>query len=168
MRASQSCICAFVLLSALTSSTWGQADVEPSKASLCELYQHPEQYSGKIVRVRASVSGNDLSLEDFSERQSCSAYMRVHLELPESVKPKPGFDLVRDDTLNELFDALHKGMNVVATYDGRFDPAFVWHAHKREPIGQGQAKGYGKKQRYDGRIVLQRVTEVVARPMPRR
>jgi hypothetical protein len=168
MKTSQFCIFAFFLLSALSGSTWGQAGAEPSKVSLCELYQHPERYSGKIVRVRASVSGNDLSLDDFSEREPCSAYMRVHLELPESVTPKPGFDLVRDETLNEFLDALHKGMNVIGTYEGRFDPAFVWHAHKREPVGQGQPKGYGKKQRYDGRIVLRRVADVVVRPMPRR
>ena len=34
------------------------------RVSLCDLAQHPEQYNGKMVEVRASVAGQDLSIDD--------------------------------------------------------------------------------------------------------
>jgi hypothetical protein len=138
------------------------------RVSMCDLYENPEQYAGKIVTVTASVVGSDLSLDDFSNEKRCSAYMRVHLEFPGDVKPMPGFDLIRDEAFNKFFDDLHKGMNVLATYEGRFDPAFVWRDRKRIRVSQDEEKGYGKKHQYDGRIVLHRISEVVGRPFPRK
>jgi hypothetical protein len=64
--------------------------------------------------------------------------------------------------------AAHKGMNVVAIYEGRFDPAFAWRNRKRIRLSQNEEKGYGKKHQYDARIVLRRIIDVVARPMPRK
>lgn len=150
--------------------SYGQMDKQdtPLKVTMCDLYEHPEQYAGKIVEVRANVSGKDLALDDFSETKSCSAYMKLHLELPQETTPAPGFDLVRGDAYNELHEKLHQGMNVVATYEGRFDPLFVWREQKRVRVGEGTDKGYGKSRRYDGRIVLRKVSDVVARPIPHR
>lgn len=150
--------------------SYGQMKTEdtPLKVTMCELYEHPEQYAGKMVEVRANVSGNDLALGDFSNQKSCSAYMRLHLELPQETKPAPSFNLVRGDAYSKLLQKLHQGMNVIATYEGRFDPAFVWRDHKRIRVSGTTDKGYGKKNRYDGRIVLRAVSDVLARPMPRR
>jgi len=158
-----------VLLSLYAVLSYGQmAQDAPLKVTMCDLYEHPKQYAGKVVEVRANVSGNNLSLDDFSNQKSCSAYMRLHLELPHEVTPAPSFDVLRDEAYNELFEKLHRGMNVIAIYEGRFDPAFVWHDQKRIRVGEGTDKGYGKKHRYDGRIVLRKISEVLARPIPRR
>jgi hypothetical protein len=140
----------------------------PLKVTMCDLYEHPEQYAGKMIEVRANASGSDFSLGDFSNQKSCSAYMRLHLEFPQDIKPTPSFDLIRDDAANNFLGKMHEGMNVIATYEGRFDPAFVWRDQKRIRVGQGIEKGYGKKHRYDGRIVLQKISDVLARPIPHR
>jgi hypothetical protein len=153
----------------LRSPVYGQTDKDmPLPVTACELYEHPEQYAGRMVEVRANVSGKDLALDDFSDQKSCSAYMKLHLEFPQEIRPVPNFNLVHDDAYNELFEKLHGGMNVTATYEGRFDPAFVWNDQKRRRVGESTSDGYGKKHRYDGRIVLRKVSDVLARPMPRR
>jgi hypothetical protein len=149
--------------------SYGQTDKDmPLKVTACELYEHPEQYAARMVEVRANVSGKDLALDDFSDQKSCSAYMKLHLEFPQEIRPVPNFNLVHDDAYNELFEKLHGGMNVTATYEGRFDPAFVWNDQKRRRVGESISDGFGKKHRYDGRIVLRKVSDVLARPMPRR
>ena len=133
----------------------------PIKATLCELAEHPEQYAGKMVTVHASEMGKDFWIEDFTNR-SCSSWTQVIVVYPDQIKPAPGFDLVRDDTFNKFFEEVRKGKNVEATYEGRFDAAYVWRDHKR--ISVGTDKGYGKKQKYGARIVLRSISEVVARP----
>jgi hypothetical protein len=162
---------AFVLsLIVYAVPSYGQSGKQdmPLNVTACELYEHPEQYAGKMVEVRANVSGKDLALDDFSNQKSCSAYMKLHLELPQDAKPVPTFDLLRDGAYRELFDNLQRGMNVTATFDGRFDPAFVWHDQKRTRVAGSTNDGYGKKHRYDGRIVLRKVSDLLSRPMPGR
>ena len=154
---------------------YGQMDNQdtPLKVTLCDLYEHPGQYAGKMVAVRAGSVGG-LSLENTlhdSPTQPCLAYMRLTVEFPNGVKPAPSFQLVRDDSLRELEDALHHGgaIHIDATYEGRFDPVFVWRDHKRIRVSQDEeAKGFGKKNEYDGRIVLRQVSGVWAKPLPRR
>jgi hypothetical protein len=145
--------------------TWGHAQTgageSPTKATLCELYQHPEQFAGKIVSVRASVAGNDLWIDTF-EQKACSSWMNVVVVLPEQVKPAPGFSLLHDDSLTTLLKSVRQGKGVQATFEGRFDAAFIWRDHKRIPVGTDP--GYGKKNRYGGRIVLQRVSDVLVLP----
>ena len=155
------------LYAVLSSGQLDKPDT-PLKASMCDLYEHPEQYAGRMVEIRANVSGIDLVLDDFSSQKSCTAYMRLHLEFPAQVKPTPGFDVLSGEAYNELFERLRRGMNVIATYEGRFDPLFVWRDHKRVRVGDGTDQGYGRNNRYDGRIVLRTVSDVQARPMPRR
>jgi hypothetical protein len=144
---------------------WGHAQAGdkgvPLKATLCELYEHPEQYSGKMVSVRASVAGNDLWIDSF-EQKACPSWIQVVVVFPDQVKPEPGFGLVHDDSLTELLEGAHKGKGVQATFEGRFDAAFVWRDHKK--ISVGAEAGYGKKHRYGGRIVLQRVSDVLVLP----
>jgi hypothetical protein len=133
------------------------------------LYQHPEQYAGKMVKVRGTVAGNDFWIDAFTEKP-CPTYMRIIVVFPDRVKPPPGFDLVRDKSFKEFEDAFYhpRPIHIGATFEGRFDAAFYWRDQKRIAVGQGQVKGYGKKHDYDGQIVLRQVSDVVAEPLPRR
>jgi hypothetical protein len=169
ITASRVC-CLLLVLSPLACR--GQAENPPvaMKATLCDLAQHPEQYIGKMVEVRASVAGNDLWIDDFEQKPACPSWMGVILVLPEQVKPKADFDTVRDDPFNQLFADLRKGMNVQATFEGRFEAVCTWSNQKQVWIGEGQekSKGFGKKGQYGGRIVLHRVSDILARPVPRK
>lgn len=169
MTASRVC-CLLLVLSPLACH--GQAENEPAamKATLCDLAQHPEQYIGKMVEVRASVAGNDLWIDDFDQKPACPSWMGAILVLPEQVKPRADVDVVRDGPLNQLFAELHKGMNVQATFEGRLEAVYTWRNQKQVWIGEGQEKpkGFGKKGRYGGRIVLHRVSDILARLVPRK
>jgi hypothetical protein len=155
--------CSVLLLGLCAVIGQGHADEQgaPIKVTLCDLAEHPEQYAGKMVAVRASEMGKDFWIEDFTNKP-CSAYTPVIVVYPDQIKPAPGFDLVRDDTFNKFFEEVRKGRYVEATYEGRFDVAYVWRDHKR--IGVGSDKGYGKKHRYGARVVLRRISDVVSRP----
>jgi len=151
---------------------WSQDAAKPVEATLCDLYQHPEQYAGKMVRVRGG-SVSELSIENIlhdSPVEPCPTYMRIIVVFPDQIKPAPGFQLVRDEAYKKLEEALHyQGpVRIDATYEGRFDAAFAWRDHKRIRIGQNKEKGYGKKHKYDARIVLRQVSDVWAKPVPRR
>ena len=158
------CLCVLTLLLHGTQSR-GQAEKErePLKVSLCDLYQHPEQYSGKMIEARGTVAGNDLWIDEFTQ-QPCPTWMGVIVVLPEHVKPRPSFNLIRDESFAQFKDALRKPMNVQATFEGRFDSVVSIEDEKRVRIG----KGYGKNHQYDGRIVLHKVSDVVARYIPRK
>ena len=133
----------------------------PVHATLCELAEHPEQYAGKMIAVHANEMGKDFWIEDFSNK-TCSAWTQVMVVYPEQVKPSPGFDLIRDDVFDRFFAEMRKGQNVEATYEGRYDVAYVWRDHKR--IDVTSQKGYGKNHRYGARIVLHRVYDVLSHP----
>jgi hypothetical protein len=157
------------LLLAGCAFCWGQDGAHPAEATLCDLYQHPEQYTGKMVKVRGSVAGNDLWIDALTER-TCPMWMRVIVVFPDRMKTAPGFDLIRDKSFKEFEDARnHQGpIHIEATFEGRFDAAFVWRDHKRIRVGQDAEKGYGEKHEYDGRIVMHQVSDVMARPLPRK
>jgi hypothetical protein len=160
-----SCSYSVLLLGLCAAIGQGHADEQgaPIKATLCDLAENPEQYAGKMVAVRASEMGKDFWIEDFTNR-TCSAYTPVIVVYPDQIKPIPGFNLVRDDAFKKFFEDVRKGMRVEATYEGRFDVAYVWRDHKR--IDLGSDKGYGKKHRYGARVVLRRISDVVSRPVP--
>jgi hypothetical protein len=150
----------------------GQEDTKPIKTTLCNLYQHPDQFQGRLVKVRGG-SVSSLWIEDIlhdSPSEPCPAYLRIVVEYPDKLNPTPSFQLVRDESFRKLQEALNYGgpMRIDATYAGRFDVAFVWRDQKRINVGPGPGKGYGKKGEYDGRIVLNQVYDVWARPLPRR
>ena len=150
----------------------GQNVAKPVEATLCDLYQHPEQYAGKMIKVRGgSVSG--LRIEDTlhdSHAEPCPTYMRITVVFPDRINPAPCFQLVQDESYKKLVEGLHyKGpIHIDATYEGRFDAAFMWRNHKRIRVGQDPEKGYRKKHEYDGRIVLRQVSDVWTYPLPRR
>ena len=159
----------FILLLAGCSPGWGQNVGKPIEATLCDLYQRPEQYAGSMIRVRAGSVGGELRLEDIlhdSPVEPCRAYMHIVAVFPDQVKPAPGFQIVQDESYKKLVEALHYPgpIHIDATYEGRFDSVIVMHDGKREKTG----KGYGKGHRYDGRIVLQKISNVQASPIPHR
>ncbi len=168
MRMARSC----ALLLVSCGFCWGQEAVKPIETTLCELYRNPEQYAGKMIKVRGASVGS-LSIGDAlhdSPAGKCPAYMRIIVVFPEQVKPAPAFQLVRDDSYRKLEEALHAAgpTHIDATYEGRFDAAFVWRDQKRIRIAEDQVKGYGKKHEYDGRIVLRQVSDVWTRRLPQR
>jgi hypothetical protein len=153
----------------LSVSCWAQADSTPVKASLCDLYTHPEQFAGKMIEVRASLVGHrDPSVESpaSSRQEPCSAYMGIVLEFPDKVAPRPPFDLERDAAFQKYQDALQKPMRIEATLVGRFDPVFVWKDKHRLRVGEGT--GFGKKHSADARFVLRSMADVMTWYMPRR
>ena len=155
------------LLLAGCSFCWGQERASPVDVTLCDLYQHPELYVGKMVKVRGTVAGSDWRLDAFTEKP-CPTYMRLIVVLPDHVKPAPGFDLVRDKSFKEFEYAFYRQLRPIhleLTFEGRFDAGFVWRDHERIKVGQGAEKGYGKKYQYDGRIVLHKVSDVQATPV---
>ncbi|HKO58855.1 MAG TPA: hypothetical protein VJ276_23510 [Thermoanaerobaculia bacterium] len=146
----------------------GGVDLRASTVTvtLCDLYEHPEKYAGTTVIVRANAT-RSMAIEDFGTERRCSAYMRLKVELPRRAEVAAGVVLKRDEALAEFFEKLRKGMNVVATFEGRFDPVFVWRDRKRMKIKAESDVGATECQT-DGRIILQRVSDVVGRPRPRR
>lgn len=156
-----------VLLLAYATLVLAQTEQEnaPIKTTLCDLAENPEQYAGKMVAVHAREMGKDFWIEDFTDKP-CSAWTQVIVVYPDQIKPSPGFSLIRDEAFNKFFEEVRKGRNVDATYEGRFDVAYVWRNHKRMDLGPDQ--GYGKGHRYGARIVLHQISDVASRPMPRR
>lgn len=154
----------FVLLS-LCSSTLGQVNAQPVEASLCDLYQHPDHYAGKIVKVRGTIAGNDMWIDAF-EQKPCSSWMSIVVAFPDQVKPAPDFNLVRDDSFKQFEDAMYhrRPIHIEATFEGRFDSVVTLQDGKRTKTDTG----YGKKHEHDGRIVLHRVSDVLAKPLPRK
>ena len=109
-----------------------------TQTTLCALYESPSQYAGKFVQLRARVIGhnvNDLWIEDVSVCSTPTAYMFMLAE-----------------------DALPRHVALMATLEGRFDPVFVWKDKKQVRVGEGDR--FGKKHRYDGRIVVRKITSV--------
>jgi hypothetical protein len=163
--------CCAVLLSCVALCC-GQAAPQPVGATLCDLYQRPEEYAGKVVKVRGASVG-DLRIESTlhdSSAKPCSAYMRLIVVFPDQVKPAPAFQLIRDESYEKLDQALRspEPVHIDATYEGRFDPVFVWRDHKRIRVGQGHAKSHWIKHQYDGRIVLRQVSDVWTMRPPHR
>ena len=99
----------------------GQANIQPVEATLCDLYQHPDQYAGKIVKVRGTIAGNDMWIDTFTQKP-CPSWMSIVVIFPKHVKPAPDFDLVRDDSLKEFEDAMYRPrpIHIEATFEGRF------------------------------------------------
>lgn len=148
-----------------------RGEIEPLRTSMCDLYKNPKKYSGKVIEVRATIVGHrspEIAQPAFLPQEPCSAsgYMRIVLELPQNVQPKPDFDLVSDESFQKYQAALQKPMRIEATLEGRFDPVFIWENHKRIRIGEG--KGYGRNHSADGRLVLHKMSDISTRYMPGR
>jgi len=92
--------------------------------------------------------------------------MSIVVVFPQQVKPAPDFGLVKDDSFGKFEDAMYhsRPIHLEATFEGRFDSVVILQDGKRIKAGTG----YGKKHAHDGRIVLHRVSDVMARPLPRK
>jgi hypothetical protein len=158
-----------IYVSAFFSSTWifssEQVSTQAVETTLCEMYQHPDQYAGKIVKVRGTIAGNDLWIDALTQTP-CSSWMSIVVVFPSQVKPAPDFDLVRDDSFKEFENAIYhrRPIHIDATFEDRFDSAVTVQDGKRTKTSEG----YGKKHEHDGRIVLHIVSDVVAKTVPRR
>jgi hypothetical protein len=161
-------VCSSLLLfSSLICPAQREKQLEPLKATFCELYEHPQKYAGKMVEVHAAVYGNrDPTVDQAGPHEPCSAHMTIGLQFPQDVKPKPAFDLQHDESFQKFEDGWRKGMRTIARIQGRFDPVFVWKDHQKVRIGQGD--GFGQKHSNDARIVLYRVSDVTAIPLGRK
>jgi hypothetical protein len=157
----------FLLTSALLAQkTEGN---EPVEVTLCELYQHPEQYQGRIISVRGTILGyKEIWIETPTSQRvpTRPAYMTILLDAPENIRPKPFFKLEKDEAYRQYENAQSKGMRIEATLEGRFDPVFTWKEQKRIRVGEGQ--GFGKKHRADARIALRRMSDLKTWVLPRR
>ena len=154
-----------IFLLSFCAASWGQVSTRPVEATLCDLYQHPDQYAGKIVKVRGTIAGNDMWIDAFTQKP-CPSWMSIVVVFPKLIEPAPDFNLVRDDSFREFEDAIYhsRPIHIEATFEGRFDSVVTVRDGKRIKVG----KGYGKKHEHDGRIVLHRVSNVMAKPLPRK
>jgi len=125
------------------SSTTGE--LSPVAVTMCDLYDQPEQYAGKLVEFRAVAMGGveDLWLEDGS-RKKCGEYFRLIAVLPDSVTPNPMFSLVTDQAWQTFASSL-PSMRVEANITGIFNPYFVWRDGKRIQIADFSAHLIPKK-----------------------
>jgi hypothetical protein len=164
----QFCLLTLVIAQAL-GFCQAERDNMPIKATLCELAKNPEQYIGKMVEVKASVAGNDLWIDDFENKSTCGCWMGVIVVLTEKTKPNPDFDTVKDESFKRLFEDLRAGMDVQATFEGRFEAIYTWQNQKQICLSNAgkQQKGFGNKGQYGGRIILHRVSDIVSRRRPR-
>ncbi|MBZ5552406.1 MAG: hypothetical protein LAO21_06775 [Acidobacteriia bacterium] len=160
-------ICALLLLMMTSGLVQAQTRSGPLKVTFCDLYQQPDKYAGKIIEIHAAVYGyRDPTLEEAAAPEPCLSYMTIGLEFPQNVKPKPDFDVERDESFQKFKESWEKGMRVITIFESRFDPVFTWRDHKRVRVGEGQ--GFGKKHSQDGRLVLCKVSDVKALYVPRK
>lgn len=137
------------------------------KTTLCELAEKPDQYIGKMVQVRAFVIGSDeIWLRD---AQTCTCYMGIIAVLTDDTKPRPDFVTKKDESFKKFIDDLNRGMNVLATFEGRFEAVYTFQDKQQIWINgsKNKKKGFGKKGEYGGRIILHRISDVLSRPVPR-
>jgi hypothetical protein len=131
--------------------------------TMCDLWEFPNKYAGKMVQVRATAMSGDISnlwIEGFGCKPS-QGYMHTLAVLPEQVEPEPDFAVVVDDSFIAFRSAI-KTKIVQATFVGLFQSVFVWHEQKRLRVGSGE--GFGKKNEYDARLVLRSISDVKALP----
>ncbi len=146
------------------SAELADTPAEVASVTMCELWEFPTKYAGKMVQVRATAMGRDFS-ELWIEGYGCKpaqGYMHVLAALPQQVDPQPDFTAVVDDSF-VTFRSSIKSKIVQATFIGLFQPVFVWHDQKRERVGSGN--GFGKKKNYDARLIVRSISAVTELPL---
>jgi len=128
---------------------------------ICDLVQRPQEYNGKMVRVRGDVSSGwarqgQLITEFWIAQPFGSTRCIAHLKvvLPVRVKPKLGFEVRQDESFRKFDEALHTAMVTAATFQGRFE--------------SGAKKGSGKIRPSAMKLVLEQVSDVEAHWAPNR
>src|SRR5579872_7125692 len=82
------------------SAELADTHAEVATVTMCELWESPTKYAGRMVQVRATAMGRDFK-ELWIEGYGCKptqGYMHVLAELPEQVDPQPDFTAVVDDS----------------------------------------------------------------------
>jgi hypothetical protein len=163
-RQTRQFIMLIVAICIMKAEAVGQFDA-PVDASLCDLYERPDDYDGRMVRLRGSLVGHNPWIESPAPRSqpTCSAYMRVVIALPEDIEPDPGFDLARDASLAEFIEAQSGPHNIHVTVEG----LFVSYISVQDGV-RVRARDPDRELDFDGRIVLRGVSDVVAYPIPAR
>lgn len=153
---------------------WGHELAKPIPVTMCELFEHPEEYDGKMIKVRAGSASAELSISNAifgGPAKTCSAWLDIVVRFPWQVTPPPDFDLVRDASFAKFEDAINTGkIRIDATYEGRFEILHVVRDGKRINVmtGKEERKRQGKKGWYDARIVLHQVSDIDAMRLPHR
>jgi hypothetical protein len=161
---------------------------EPIKTTPCDLVKEPERFNGKVVRVNSRVS---IAFEDFELSDSGCDGKKIDgiwLEYGKGPKRQPTTwccgDMVPRDplalvenndfrtfhrylTAHKTTNGCHEGQcylyDVTATLTGRFDSV------KTEPCADVKREcckdGFGHLGGFCGRIMIQSVSEVVAKPI---
>jgi hypothetical protein len=160
-----------ILLVFTPTFLYAQTDLAttPIAVNMCDLYRHPEQYSGKMVKFRASVVGlklENMQLDDFTQTP-CGAYMRVKADIPDRLRSTPPFDVERDEAWTKLTSSIGS-KRVMAHFTGLFEPYFVWRNQTRTQVAEMVPKGAKKKSGYDAVFVIQSVSDVQALDIPRK
>ncbi len=147
-----------------------QTNENPVRVTMCDLYKNPNAYAGRMVEFRAKAMGRKIKhlwLDDFAPPQGCDAYMHVVAVVPKDVSPKLSFELREDASLQKFLSSIGS-TQVEATFVGLFQPYFVWRNQRRIQVSEAVPSESRKKKGFDGRIVLLRVSDVVARYVPHR
>jgi len=144
-----------VILFCLGCSLFGQ-ELKPIDIDFCDALQHPEQYSGQMVRFRAELHFG----RHFYIREGQCGPIALSYPSDSDVKPKPPFDLIRNDVfyktrefaLQNISPPDSKDKRVVSvTMEGRFDSVFSLNKNSKV-VRKG--KGFGPLGLYDNRLVL--------------
>jgi hypothetical protein len=145
-----------VLALALALCCGAQEQRAALSVDICDLVQRPDDYAGKIVRLRADVNSGwtkpGRPITGFSIKQPFSS-VRCHTQLkvvlPESADHTGSVELRRDDAFKTLEQALHTSMTAAATFQGRFESSATAKSGKARLSGM--------------RLVLEAVSDVDAR-----
>ncbi len=128
----------------VSASLWAHKTIRPQidanepqflKVRMCDLYNDPLRYAGKLVEFRAVAMGrrlDDLWIEDF-DGPTCDAYMRIVAVFPEQVTPKPPFSFIGNEAFRRFASSI-RGIGSKQTLQAVSDPGFVWREKKRSMI----------------------------------
>jgi hypothetical protein len=97
----------------------------PLTVEICDLAQSPNEYAGKIVRVRGQVSSGWMkpgkAIKEFTIKQlfsSTRCLAQLPVVLPDRASPKPEFEVRRDEAYERFEKALGSSMTIEATFQG--------------------------------------------------
>ena len=173
MEVTRQIICWWALLLVGCGVCCGDQTAKPIPLTMCDLFEHPEQYTGKLVEVRGTSNGYPIWLWDVpihGSTKTCSGWLNVTTVFPREVSPPPDFDLVRDESLGKFENAINRHMGIIATYEGRFDILYVIRDGKRINLATGkqERRRAGRMSFFDARIIIRSVSDVVSLPVPRK
>lgn len=164
-------ICAALLFLPTGLQIYGEPNEQADKLvspTFCELVEQPEKFSGKMVSVRGRVARGwtrtgrpiqDLGIGEPWPFTRCASKI-IRVDFPEQARPKPDFELIKDDGFHAFVSALRGYTRIEATFQGRFD----WSGGADKTTG-GSGGGNPK---LGMTLVLHNVSELDVKWLPRR